>query len=100
MGQRKQTAVDWFVGSPSATLSSSAPALRLSVHDTVPSQTASRTSKPTADVKNSGNNDATAFPSLMWLISEDGVDEQAFYRCCDKGMVVLQARWLLRELEN
>jgi len=104
----KQRGVDWFVGSPAASAlasaqnssaSLSATALRLAAHGTLPSKAVPRTSKPTADVNAMGNQE-TPFPSLMWLISEDGVDEQAFYRCCDKGTVVLQARWLLRDLET
>jgi len=112
----KQTAADWCVGTPATN-----PGLRATtgmlgrpqppVLDPLPSTTAAMASKrhqaegapaSHSDVKKLllGGQDFSQFPSLMWLISEDGVDEQAFYRCCDKGMVVLQARWLLRELEN
>jgi hypothetical protein len=117
----KANAVDWCMGmSPTASLSMTSPVtMRPSVlgrtqgpppmFDALPSNTASMASKlqegkgqatSHGNSKVLGKQGVAKFPSLMWLISEDGVDEQAFYRCCDKGMVVLQARWLLRDLEH
>lgn len=86
------------------------------IGEATPASPARSKSKWISDVQNqslpvNGNEQATKktrkvkpkeqkFPSLMWLLSEDGVDENAFYRCCDKGMVVLQARWLLHDIEH
>jgi hypothetical protein len=110
--QQRQNAADYLVGlSPAQRQSlSMGKTMSLSSVDEFPlSATTSITSKLQQEKGTTSNpiNKTMAdsggsghFPSLMWLISEDRVNEQAFYRCCDKGMVVLQARWLLRDLES
>eukprot|EP00747_Dinoflagellata_sp_TGD_P183098 gnl/TRDRNA2_/TRDRNA2_37784_c0_seq1.p1 gnl/TRDRNA2_/TRDRNA2_37784_c0~~gnl/TRDRNA2_/TRDRNA2_37784_c0_seq1.p1 ORF type:complete len:543 (-),score=102.83 gnl/TRDRNA2_/TRDRNA2_37784_c0_seq1:217-1845(-) len=43
---------------------------------------------------------AEPYPSLMWLINEGGVTSDAFYRVCNKNMVLLQIHRLLRSMEQ
>jgi len=40
------------------------------------------------------------FPNLMWLIAEDGVDTDDYYRCLDKGLMLLLVRKLLVDMEK
>merc|ERR1711959_9675 len=44
--------------------------------------------------------DPAPFPSLLWLIGEDSVDKEAFYRVCDRSFMMLQIRKLLRTVEQ
>lgn len=41
-----------------------------------------------------------SFPSLLWLVGEDSVDKEAFYRVCDRSFMLLQVRKLLRAMED
>jgi len=40
------------------------------------------------------------FPSLLWLIGEDSVDKESFYRVCDRSFMLLQLQRLLRTVEE
>lgn len=41
-----------------------------------------------------------SLPSLLWLMGEDSVDKESFYRVCDRSFMLLQLRKLLRMLEE
>jgi len=40
------------------------------------------------------------YPSLTWLICEDGVDKESFYRVCDRSFMLLQLQKLLSTMEK
>eukprot|EP00929_Paragymnodinium_shiwhaense_P075462 TRINITY_DN38587_c0_g1_i1.p1 TRINITY_DN38587_c0_g1~~TRINITY_DN38587_c0_g1_i1.p1 ORF type:complete len:552 (-),score=128.03 TRINITY_DN38587_c0_g1_i1:186-1841(-) len=40
------------------------------------------------------------WPSLMWLVGEDGVHKDAYFRCSDKGLITVRARRLLAVMES
>jgi len=39
-------------------------------------------------------------PSLLWLVKEDGVDYDAYYRVCDRNYIVLQVKRLQKQCEG
>eukprot|EP00927_Polykrikos_kofoidii_P036697 TRINITY_DN30982_c0_g1_i1.p1 TRINITY_DN30982_c0_g1~~TRINITY_DN30982_c0_g1_i1.p1 ORF type:complete len:527 (+),score=61.99 TRINITY_DN30982_c0_g1_i1:274-1854(+) len=40
------------------------------------------------------------FPSLIWTLAEDEVKDDAFYRSCDRGLLLIQLRNLLQVMES
>lgn len=44
--------------------------------------------------------DLPALPPLMWLIGEDCVDREAFTRVCDRSLMLLRLRKLVRSMEE
>merc|ERR1712046_23538 len=44
--------------------------------------------------------DPAPFPSLLWLIGEDCVDKESFYRVCDRSFMMLQLSKLMRTVEQ
>ena len=40
------------------------------------------------------------FPSLLWLVGEDSVDKESFYRVCDRSFMLLQLQKLLKKVEE
>mmetsp|Transcript_28513 Transcript_28513/g.51581 ORF Transcript_28513/g.51581 Transcript_28513/m.51581 type:complete len:589 (+) Transcript_28513:1-1767(+) len=40
------------------------------------------------------------FPSVMWLIGEDGVDVESFNRVCDRNFILLKVQRILRNMEK
>jgi hypothetical protein len=44
--------------------------------------------------------DPEGYPSLLWLIAEDGVDKESFYRVCDRSFIMLQLQKLSSTIEK
>jgi len=40
------------------------------------------------------------FPSLMWLVGDDGVEPGSFYRACDRSFMILRLQRLLHTMEK
>jgi len=40
------------------------------------------------------------YPSLLWLIGEDSVDKESFYKVTDRSLMLLQLRKLLKTMEE
>lgn len=97
-----RTSAEWLAGAGSPKKTHRPKALQ-ALNDS-PAATQTAVNPTTADESGAAvtkdDADSPTFPTLLWLIGEDGLEPEAFYRVCDRNFMLLQLQCLLHTLDS